>query len=138
MIAVSISRVSLGLPAITIGDSRGDAITLMPGWSLGVDDAENEYAMSADLPGASLARSRFPMGELSLPIVIRTASLAAFATKYQEIVRAIRQASFTTTVAINGGPAVFSCSPGSAARGYDKFLMYRGQDRVMLTIPRQP
>lgn len=140
LISVSVSRTSLGLVPLVFGDSRGAAITIMPGWSFGDDDAENEYATSADIPGASVARTHIPMSEIVLPIVIRTTSLAALETTYTAVVAAIRQApSFDVTRTL-GGTVIrtYSCAPGRASRDWDKFRLLKGEDKVTLTIPRQP
>lgn len=138
MISVSISRTSLGLVPLTFGDSRGAAVTIMPGWSFGDDEAENEYAESAWLPGASVARTKYPLSQIVLPLVIRTTSLVTLETTYSAILAAVRQGpSFDLTRTL-GVSRTYSCCPGTASRAYDKFRLLKGEDAVTLTIPRQP
>lgn len=139
MISVSVSRASLGLVPLTFGDSRGSAITIMPGWSFGDDDAENEYAESAWLSGSSVARTRYPLTDIVLPLVIRTTSITALESTYTALLAAVRQGpSFDVTRTLGGVARTYSCCPGKASRAFDKFRLLKGEDALTLTIPRQP
>lgn len=111
-IALAVSRTSLGLIPLTAADT-GTTGAVIIGWNPGSVDPANEYAESAWLNGASLARTRVPLLNAALSLRLYAASVAAVRTLHSTWLAALGQQSYTITETFTGGSVVYDCCPAS-------------------------
>lgn len=137
---LTVSRTSLGLvPLVAAVTGSTGAVVDANGWDPGAVDPVNEYAESADLNGASLARYRIPMTNASLSLRLYAASEAAARALHAQWRQALtEQPSFTITESWTGGSIVYDCCPARVAPLLSGVLLRQGCIPLTASIPRQP
>lgn len=136
---LTVSRTSLGLvPLVAAVTGSTGAVIDANGWDPGAVDPVNEYAESADLNGASLARFRLPLANATISMKLYAASEAAARVLHAQWVAALTQPSFTITESWTGGSIVYDCCPARVAPLLSGVLLRQGCIPLTASIPRQP
>jgi hypothetical protein len=139
MISVSISRASLGLTPLAIGDtSAGSVYTLMRDFNTGKVEADNTYAESRWQDGALLTSSRRKITEIAMLVRVTAGSVPGTVAAIAALADAIDQFDYEVTVQQQTYVNVYRCSPASWERVFDATQMRNGADLLHITIPRQP
>lgn len=135
---IAVSRTSLGLVPLVAVDTSATSGAVVIGWNFGGVDPQNEWAESADIPGASLARTHEAVLPLALDLRLYGASQAAVRALYVTWKQALAQFSYTITETYTGGSNTYDCSPATLSPGLIGHQLGRGSMTLGASIPRQP
>lgn len=138
MIALSVSRTSLGLVPLTVSDVTGAGATLRD-WNPGVADREVVIARSKWAPGGVATRTRDDVVLMKLELYLRGGSLAASRVLAETWSAALGQLDYTITETVTGGtPRPYAAMPASVLLDDDPDYLRNGIVIVSASIPRNP
>lgn len=138
MISIAIDRASLSLPDLVIEDSGTGTYVLMPGFSIGGQTPDNDYAESRWLPGAIVTGTRMTLTAVDGIVRVAGTDPADMQDAIDALAEALAQFSYTIDVTEGARTTTYSCCPASARRLFNRNEMRAGRDLVAVTIPRQP
>lgn len=111
MISLTITRASLSLPDLVIGDDPGGSLWIAGAGEPGFGFRYNYAPDSDHVPGSALLSAVLEMSSLPVTIYARAASSAALATLRNEVAAAVSQFSYTVTLTVDGIASSFSADP---------------------------